>query len=148
MYWFPPDMGYDERDFPNNSQPIIDDKTLETFNADLKAERMLVYALHMATHYRSTNLFMPWGEDFAYGNAFDDFSNGDALIRYWTSELSDLGIDMRYSTVYQYIDAVKAEDITWPAKYDDMFPYSDRDENYWTGYFSSRANSKSQVRMG
>lgn len=25
MYWFPPDMGYDERDFPNVSQPIVDD---------------------------------------------------------------------------------------------------------------------------
>lgn len=149
MYWFPPDMGYDERDFPNNSQPIIDDETLETFNADLKAERMLSYAMHMSTHYRSNNLFMPWGEDFAYGNAFTDFSNGDALINYWQKKMAnDVGISMRYSTVYDYINAVKAENITWPTKYDDMFPYADWEDQYWSGYFTSRANSKSQVRFG
>jgi len=86
---------------------------------------MAEYALHMATHYRSNNLFMPWGEDFAYGNAFDDFGNGDALLRYWKDKMGDVGMTMQYSTVYQFIDAVKAEDITWPTKYDDMFPYAD-----------------------
>ena len=141
-------MGYDERDFPNNSQPIIDDETLETFNADKKAARMLDYAVHMSKHYRSKNLFMPWGEDFAYGNAFTDFANGDSLIRYWKKTITDVGIDIRYSTVYDYINAVKAENITWPTKYDDMFPYADWEDQYWTGYFTSRANSKSQVRFG
>ena len=89
MYWFPPDMGYDERDYQNVSEPIIDDETLETFNADKKSLRMAVYALHMSQHYRSTHMFMPWGEDFAYGNAFSDFKNGDALVRYWQSYVKD-----------------------------------------------------------
>lgn len=125
MYWFPPDMGYDERDFQDVSQPIIDDETLSTFNADLKSARMAMYALHMAKHYRTKNMFMPWGEDFAYGNAFDDYDNGDALIRYWKKTWTHLNIDMKYSTVYDYVNAVKAEEITWPTKYDDMFPYAD-----------------------
>jgi len=86
---------------------------------------------------------MPWGEDFAYGNAFTDFANGDALIRYWKKAMTAAKIDMRYSTVYDYINAVKAENITWPTKYDDMFPYADWEDQYWTGYFTSRANSKS-----
>ena len=50
---------------------------------------------------------------------------------------------MRYSTIYDYVNAVKAEDITWPTKYDDMFPYADNPDQYWSGYFTSRANSKS-----
>lgn len=29
-----------------------------------------------------------------------------------------------------------------------MFPYADIAEDYWTGYFTSRANSKSQIRDG
>jgi len=29
-----------------------------------------------------------------------------------------------------------------------MFPYADQNEDYWTGYFTSRANSKAQVRFG
>ena len=55
---------------------------------------------------------------------------------------------MKYSTIYDYVNAVKAEDITWPTKYDDMFPYADWEDQYWTGYFTSRANSKSQIRYG
>jgi len=38
--------------------------------------------------------------------------------------------------------------LTYPVKYDDMFPYADGDKDYWTGYFTSRANSKKQVRDG
>ena len=53
----------------------------------------------MSTHYLSNNLFIPWGEDFAYGNAFIDYTNGDNLIRYWKKTMSHLNIDIRYSTV-------------------------------------------------
>lgn len=97
MYWFTPGFRYDEREW--GSQPVIDDTTLETFNADEKAAQMLNYALHVKTHYRSNNLLIPWGEDFGYGNAWDDFNNGDALIRYWKKTMTHLNIDLRYSTV-------------------------------------------------
>ena len=36
----------------------------------------------------------------------------------------------------------------WPTKYDDMFPYADKMDDYWTGYFTSRANSKIYIRNG
>jgi hypothetical protein len=29
-----------------------------------------------------------------------------------------------------------------------MFPYADNPEDYWTGYFTSRAGAKKQVRTG
>jgi len=29
-----------------------------------------------------------------------------------------------------------------------MFPYADSKDDYWTGFFTSRANSKSQIRFG
>ena len=45
-----------------------------------------------------------------------------------------------------YIDAVAAENITWPTKYDDIFPYADNEAAYWTGYFTSRANDKKYIR--
>ena len=45
-----------------------------------------------------------------------------------------------------YIDAIVAEKIVWPTKYDDGFPYADNDAAYWTGYFSSRAKDKKYMR--
>ena len=42
--------------------------------------------------------------------------------------------------------AVHAENIEWPVFYNDMFPYADDDQSYWTGFFSSRAALKGFVR--
>jgi hypothetical protein len=52
----------------------------------------------------------------------------------------------RYSTPSDYIDAIAKNNILWPTKYDDMFPYSDNKDAYWTGYFSSRPNFKEYIR--
>jgi len=38
-------------------------------------------------------------------------------------------------------------DIEWPVRYDDMFPYADKKDDYWTGYFTSRALAKRMDRV-
>ena len=53
-----------------------------------------------------------------------------------------------YSTPSEYLDAIKKENVTFNTRYHDMFPYSDLPSEYWTGYFTSRPNSKKQVRDG
>ncbi len=53
-----------------------------------------------------------------------------------------------YSTPGMYLDAIKKQNLSYPVKYDDMFPYADSPNDYWTGYFTSRANSKGQIREG
>ena len=53
---------------------------------------------------------------------------------------------MKYSTPSMYIDAIAAQDIAWPTKYDDLFPYADHEAAYWTGYFTSMANDKKYIR--
>jgi hypothetical protein len=50
------------------------------------------------------------------------------------------------STPGAYIDALKKQDIAWPVKYDDGFPYSHDDEDFWTGFFTSRPGAKKQVK--
>ena len=52
----------------------------------------------------------------------------------------------KYSTPSIYIDALKEKEVVWPTKYDDLFPYADDPESYWTGYFTSRANDKQLIR--
>jgi len=89
------------------------------------------------------------GEDFTFQNAHKFFASSDNLIEYWNANImSQTNIELKYSTPSMYIDAVAAQDIAWPTRYDDMFPYADQDDSYWTGYFTSKANSKKFIRDG
>ena len=55
-------------------------------------------------------------------------------------------INLIYSTPSCYIQAVNeaaaANNIEFPLKSDDFFPYASGAHNYWTGYFTSRPNTK------
>jgi hypothetical protein len=72
------------------------------------------------------------------------FGSMDKLIPYFNAKYPN--ITLMYSTPSDYIQAVHSLNITWPTKYDDMFPYADDQFSYWTGYFTSRANSKEYIR--
>lgn len=37
--------------------------------------------------------------------------------------------------------------MVWPTREDDMYVYAKEDEGYWSGYFTSRANLKSFIRL-
>lgn len=103
------------------------------------------YAKHMSQHYRGNHLFIPWGDDFTYGNARLTYAPLDALIPYFNEHYDDM--TLMYSTPTQFMEAIKKENIVWPVKYGDMLPYADRAEDYWTGYYTSRAGAKEQSRI-
>jgi alpha-mannosidase len=86
-----------------------------------------------------------FGEDFRFMNAFQYYENLDAMISYMNLYHGDRYV-FKYSTPSQYVDAVASHNIEWPVKFDDLFPYSDNPNAYWTGYFSSRANDKEYIR--
>lgn len=52
----------------------------------------------------------------------------------------------RWSTPSDYINALKKENITWPVRYEDAISYADGEDDYWVGYFTSRAGAKKQVK--
>jgi lysosomal alpha-mannosidase len=99
----------------------------------------------MSTHYVTGHLFVPFGGDFQYVNAYQNYKNIDAMMEYMSEHHSDK-YNLIYSTPSKYVDAIAMKNVSWPTKYDDMFPYSDGPDAYWTGYFSSRANDKEYVR--
>jgi alpha-mannosidase len=71
----------------------------------------------------------------------------DNLISYFNKH-NTANMTLLYSTPGEYIDALHAQNLTWPTKYDDMFPYADNPQDYWSGYFASRQAAKKQVRDG
>ena len=69
------------------------------------------------------------------------------MIKYFNENVGlENNIELIYSTPSMYVDAIAEENIEWPTKYDDLFPYADNEDSYWTGYFSSRANDKGYMR--
>ncbi|RDY10272.1 putative alpha-mannosidase [Mucuna pruriens] len=78
--------------------------------------------------------------------------NGDRFqVPICTDLVSANGQDGRvhalYSTPSIYTDAKHAANEAWPIKTDDYFPYADRINAYWTGYFTSRPALKGYVRL-
>ncbi|KAL6494431.1 hypothetical protein OROGR_031231 [Orobanche gracilis] len=62
------------------------------------------------------------------------------------SQANDGRVNAFYSTPSIYTDAKYASNESWPLKTDDYFPYADRLNAYWTGYFTSRPAIKGFVR--
>jgi lysosomal alpha-mannosidase len=128
--------------------PFITDKRLTTFNADEKAAKFHDWIMEQRKHYRSNQLIITMGDDFHFQNARQYFRSSTALIDYYNEHIGQYAnVELIFSTPSMYVDAVHAEGLTWVTKYDDMFPYADDENSYWTGFFSSRANSKGFIRQ-
>jgi len=141
-YCYPRGFAYDVRYDDDN--PVVSDESLETFNARFKSLDLYEYILEMTLHYEGNHFLIPWGCDFSFSNAYLAYHSPDNLIKYFNSHFSDM--TLMYSTPSEYLDALKSQDITFSVRYDDMFPYADRADDYWTGYFTSRALAKKMVR--
>lgn len=141
FYYAPSGFQVDAR---NNDAPVIDNVLLETYNVDKKAEQLKDFLVGMNETYRTNHLFLPWGGDFWYSNAMYDFDSTDRLIKYFNKQ--GYNFTLKYSTPSQYVKAVHDADIEWPTNYDDMMPYADRSNDYWSGYFTSRPNLKEYIR--
>jgi hypothetical protein len=146
-YSAPSGFDFDTR---NTDDAIVDDPRLTSYNVDHKAAKLYDHFYHQMQHYKSQkNMFQTWGDDFHFMNSHKYFYSLDALIDYWNEVVyPQTNIELIYSTPRIYIDALIAEELTWPTKYDDIFPYADDSESFWTGYFTSRANDKKYFRDG
>ena len=121
-YCWPQGFWYDERFW--GDEPFVDNKKLDTFNADQKVADFQKYLNEMADNYLGNHMLVPFGCDFSYANAELNFHQMDKLIEYFNKH-NTANITLMYSTPGEYLDSLHAQDLTWPVKYDDMFPYSD-----------------------
>ena len=122
------------------TDPVVINKSLSDFNGDDKAQQLRQYILNDAKQFATNRLMIPWGDDFYYSNAHLTYHSLDNIISYFNQKYDD--ITLVQSTPSEYIDAIKDLDFTWPVRYDDMMPLADSEDDYWTGYFTSRALSK------
>ena len=96
---------------------------------------MYDHVQRMKKVYKSNQLLIPIGGDFFFKAALKQYKNLDKLIERFNERYSD--VKLVYSTPGKFLDAIKKENVVWPVRRDDMFPYADQMHAYWTGYYTS-----------
>ena len=124
-----------------SDEPWNNDNSSKDFNAEDEAKELMKNVDNRAVHYLTDHILMVMGCDFEYMDAHANYRNMDNMISYMNTHYGDK-YHFQYSTPSNYVDAVSAVNVTWPTKYDDMFPYADGPDAYWTGYFTSRPDDK------
>ena len=110
----------------------------EKFYEEMKEERV---------GYRTNNLLLYYGEDFAFNEADINYENIEMIMDYVNKNMKGK-MKMIYSTPSQYFDSVLKSGVKFEKFSNcDFFPYADNEHCYWTGYFSSRANLKGLIKQ-
>lgn len=89
------------------------------------------------------------GSDFQYMDAKMNFMNMDRLLHHLAKKenVAKYNATVVYSTMGRYMKRINELDIkTYETKTDDFFPYASDVSDYWTGYFTSRVNSKYLIK--
>ncbi|KAE9604237.1 putative alpha-mannosidase [Lupinus albus] len=128
----------------NDDSPVVqDDVNLFDYNVPDRVNEFVSAAISQANITRTNHIMWTMGTDFKYQYAHTWFRQMDKFIHYVNQ---DARVHALYSTPSIYTDAKHAANEAWPLKTDDFFPYADRINAYWTGYFTSRPALKGYVR--
>uniref|UniRef100_A0A1J3IV57 Alpha-mannosidase n=1 Tax=Noccaea caerulescens TaxID=107243 RepID=A0A1J3IV57_NOCCA len=128
----------------DDSPVVQDDPDLFDYNVQERVNAFVAAALDQANITRTNHIMFTMGTDFRYQYAHTWFRQMDKLLHYVNL---DGRVNVLYSTPSIYTDAKHAANEAWPLKTEDYFPYADRINGYWTGYFTSRPALKRYVRV-
>ncbi|XP_063696732.1 alpha-mannosidase 2 [Culicoides brevitarsis] len=101
--------------------------------------------------YQSNSVLIPLGDDFRYSQSTEweaQRQNFEKLFEYINGEPT-LGVEAKFGTLQEYFDSVRRDQSLseFPSLSGDFFTYADRDDHYWSGYYTSRPYHKRMDRV-
>ena len=121
-------------------QPISD------VNVRERSLLLLDQYLKKASLYRSNVVIAPLGDDFRYQTADEaesQYTNYQLIFDYINANVD--GVEIQFGTLSNYFEEAMGK-FDPPLLKGSFFTYSDVNEDYWSGYFTSRVFDKSLDR--
>ena len=131
-----------------NGRKTIDAKLINDQNIKERSLLLLDQYRKKANLYRTNVVIAPLGDDFRYRTVEEadlQFDNYQKIFDYINANVDN--VEISFGTLSEYFETIMNERrFSPPVLKGAFFTYSDREEDYWSGYFTSRIFDKALDR--